>query len=126
MPVDVRRIEPKDGNVDPIACIDEFENFTQLVKGRDVIAPERFENIACFHPNFISRAAGFDFDDEKPLALVEASVWLENCSNAGAHRILMQPHRYLTIRQEVVDDLLSPSGIFHLNMAQAVQGAHQA
>ena len=56
MPVDVQRIDPKDGKVDPIPCIDKFEDVVKFVKGGDVIAPECFEDIACFHANFISRA----------------------------------------------------------------------
>ncbi len=74
MPVDVRRIDPKDGNVDPIACIDEFVDLAKFIQGGDLIAPECFEDIARFHTNFIRRTAGFDFDDEKPLALNEAQL----------------------------------------------------
>ena len=56
MPVDGRRIGPKDGKVDPISCIDEFEDLVKFVKRGDVIAPECFEDIAWFHANFMSRA----------------------------------------------------------------------
>ncbi len=56
MSADVQRIEPKDGNVGPIAWIDEFKDLAKFVKGGDVRAPECFEDIACFHPNFVSRA----------------------------------------------------------------------
>ena len=38
MPVDGRRIDSKDGDVDPIACTDELEDFSKFIEGGDVIA----------------------------------------------------------------------------------------